>query len=320
MEYKDYYQILDVPKTAGKDEIKRAYRKLARRYHPDVNPDDPSAEARFREINEANEVLSDPEKRKKYDQLGSNWHQYRKTGGKPEDFDWQQWQSQPGQTYTYRNVTPEEFANLFGGKGGYSDFFESLFGMSDRQKVQGSHNRRDFFASAGRFQGQVQEHPVSVTLEEAFHGTTRILAWEDGRKIEAKIPPGVRSGSRVRLKGQGGAGFNGGPSGDLYLKTEVQPHGRFLRDGDDLKLIIPVDLFRLLLGGHVTVEGIDRSVRLDVPEQTPNGRVFRLRGLGMPNLKKPQQRGDLYITVQSVLPTDLNAEEKDLIRHWKGLR
>jgi len=319
MEYKDYYQILGVDKSASKDDIKKAYRKLAREYHPDVNPENKIAGEKFREINEAHEVLSDPEKRKKYDQLGSKWQQYEQSGGRPEDFNWGQWQSQPGSSYTYRTVTPEEFEELFGGAGGYSDFFETLFGQAGRRATGGASGDREFYYHTRPRHGRDSEHPIQITIEEAFHGTTRILQWENGRKIEAKIPRGVKTGSRVRLKGKGEPGSGGGEPGNLYLKINVMPHDRFQRDEDDLKLSIPVDLFTLLLGGHETIASIDRTVRLDIPAETPNGRVFRLKGVGMPNLKNPDQRGDLYVTVEAALPKHLSEKEKNLVQQWKNM-
>ena len=320
MEYKDYYKILGLSRNAGKDEIKKAYRKLARKYHPDVNPEDKTAGAKFGEINEANEVLSDPEKRKKYDQLGANWQQFEKSGGRPENYNWSQWQSDPASTYSYRTVTPEEFQDLFGGAGGYSDFFETLFGAAGRRGSERTAGDREFDYRTAPRRGRDSEHTLQITLEEAFHGATRMLEWENGRKIEAKIPRGVKTGSRVRLKGQGESGFAGGEPGDLYLTIEVRPHHRFNRDGDDLNLSVTVDFFTLLLGGQVTVSGIDRSVRLDIPAETDNSRVLRLRGLGMPRIKKPAERGDLYVTVQAALPKNLSDTEKDLIQRWKEIR
>ena len=319
MEYKDYYQILGLNKSASKEDIKKAYRKLARKYHPDVNPEDKAAGEKFREINEAHEVLSDPEKRKKYDQFGSKWQQYEQSGGKPEDFNWRQWQSQPGSSYTYHTVTPEEFEELFGGAGGYSDFFETLFGQAGQRKSAGSPGDREFYYHPRPRHGRDSEHAIEITLEEAFHGATRMLQWENGRKIEAKIPRGVRTGSRVRLKGKGEPGSFGGEPGNLYLKIKVMPHDRFQCDEDDLKLSVPVDLFTLLLGGQETIASIDRTVRLDIPAETPNGRVFRLKGLGMPHLKHPDQRGDLYVTVEAVLPKHLSKNEKDLVQQWRNM-
>ncbi len=319
MEYKDYYKIIGVDRKAGQDEIKKAYRRLARKHHPDVNQGNKASEEKFREINEAYEVLSDSEKRKKYDQFGSKWQQYERTGGRPEDFDWAKWQSEPGRTQTYRTVSPEEFQELFGGEGGYSDFFETLFGTAGQRQAGGADGREFRYQPRPR-RGRDTEHTLQVTLDEAFHGTTRVLEWEDGRKISAKIPRGVKTGSRVRLKGQGAPGIAGGEAGDLYLTIEVLTDKRFQRDGDDLKVAVPVDLFTLLLGGHVQVSSIDRTVKLDIPPESPNERVFRLRGLGMPHSKKPDQRGDLYATVEAVLPKQLSAKEKDLVLQWKEMR
>jgi curved DNA-binding protein len=209
---------------------------------------------------------------------------------------------------------------LFGGEGGYSDFFETLFGAAGRRESQPGAGDREFYFRTASRRGRDREHALQIALEEAFHGANRVLEWEDGRKIEAKIPRGVKTGSRVRLKGQGERGAEGGEPGDLYLKIEVRPHSRFKRNGDDLNLAVMVDLFTLLLGGQVTISGIDRSVRLDIPAETSNGRVFRLRGLGMPRIKNPDERGDLYVTVETVLPKNLSDNEKDLIQQWKNIR
>jgi curved DNA-binding protein len=310
MDYKDYYNTLGVSKTATQEEIKKAFRKLARKHHPDINPGDATAAEKFKEISEAYEVLSDPEKRQKYNQFGAQWQQYAQAGGRPEDFNWTQWQAGPGATHSYRTVTPEEFAEMFGDEGHFSSFFETLFGGAGRP----------FQYRARPRHGRNLEHTLQVSLEEAFHGGSRILEWETGRKIEAKIPPGVKSGSRLKLKGQGEPGRDGGAPGDLYLTIEVLPHERFLRDGDNLSLNFPVDLFTLLLGGKVTVAGLDRSVKLDIPPETANGRVFRLKGLGMPHLKKQEQRGDLYVKVEAMLPEHLSEQERELVQQWRDLR
>lgn len=322
MEYKDYYQTLGVSKTASKDEIKKAYRKLARQYHPDVNPDDPSAEARFKEINEAHEVLSDPDKRAKYDRFGAQWQQYQQAGGQPGGFDWSQWAGQPGgQT---RTVSPEEFEQMFGGSG-FSDFFETLFGGLGGRGSRGTGGfgfEGDPFGGrqAGTRQGQDVEYPLEITLSEAYSGTMRTLQWEDGRKTEARIPRGVRTGSRVRLTGKGQPGIGGAPAGDLYLRINVLPDPVFERDGDDLHADVPVDLYTLLLGGSVQVASIDKRVQLKVPPGTQNGKVFRLRGLGMPHVRQPDQRGDLYARVQVQLPQNLTSHERKLFEELRDLR
>ena len=323
MEFKDYYSVLGVSKTATQEDIKKAFRKLARKYHPDVNPKDATATEKFKEISEAYEVLSDPEKRQKYDQFGSQWQQYEKTGGRPEDFNWSQWQAGPGTSYSYRTVTPEEFAEMYGGEGHeghFSSFFETLFGGAGRPFGGGGQAGAEFHYRPRPRHGRDLEHTLPVTLEEAFHGGSRILEWDTGRKIEAKVPPGVKTASKLRLKGQGEPGRDGGEPGDLLLHIEVMPHDRLVRDGDNLSLVLPVDLFTLLLGGKITVPGIDRAVKLDIPAGTANGRVFRLKGLGMPHLKNPQQRGDLLVKVEAVLPEHLSEREKELVQQWQDLR
>ena len=321
MDYKDYYQVIGVDKSASQEEIKKTYRKLARKHHPDVNPGDPSAEDRFRDINEAYQVLSDPEKRRKYDQLGSQWQQYERTGGQPDDFNWGQWQAQPDAQYGYRNVNQEDLEEMFGGQGGFSDFFETLFGGQGHagQRARGQTQQAYDYQPRPR-RGQDIEHPVQVTLAEAFHGTNLMLEFEGGRRIEAKIPRGVKTGSRVRLKGQGIPGSSGGQTGDLYLKVKVLPDSRFQREGDDLRTTVQVDLFTLLLGGQAQVPSIDRTVKLEIPAETSNGKIFRLRGLGMPNMKNPEHRGVLYATVEAQLPQNMTSQEIELLQQWQKIR
>jgi curved DNA-binding protein len=325
MEYKDYYKTLGVTKNATKDDIKKAYRKLARQYHPDMNPGDKKSEDKFKEVNEAYEVLSDQTKREKYDRFGSSWQQYERSGGRPEDFDWGQWTSrQGGQPYT-RTVTPEEFQQMFGGMGGnaggfggFSDFFEALFGNLGGSA--GSRTRSGRTSTKAQARGSDAEQVVEVSLEDAYRGASLNLQWEGGRKIEARIPPGVKTGSKIRLSGQGQPGFGGGQAGDLYLKVDVRQHPLFNREGDDLKVKVPVDLYTAVLGGKVSVPTLDRPVELTVPPGTSNGKTFRLRGLGMPHLKNPQERGNLYASVDIQIPTNLSPQEQELFEKLRAIR
>ena len=313
MDYKDYYKTLGVSKNANEKEIKRAYRKLAREFHPDVNPGNPDAEERFKEINEAHEVLSDPEKRAKYNQFGASWQQYQRRGDDPSGFDWSRWGGfgAPGGA---RVEFGGDLGDLFGGgTGGFSDFFNALFGnMGMRSTGAGQRARRGMH-------GQDMEHPVQITLEEAFHGTQRRLD-KDGRRLDVKIPRGVKTGARIRIAGEGAPGSTGMPAGDLYLKVTVAPHPIFAREGDDLRRTVDLDLYTAILGGELHVGTLDGEVTLKVPQGTQNGRTFRLRGKGMPKLRQPDQRGDLYAKVRVRLPQELNEREKQLFEELAQLR
>lgn len=321
MDYKDYYQILGVSRNADAAEIKKAFRKLARQYHPDMNPGNAQAEARFKDINEAHEVLSDPDKRKKYDQFGTHWQRYQRMGGRPEDFDWTRW-SAPGGGAQYRNVTPEEIERIFGSSG-FSDFFDVLFGRGGGRRggglgdILGGGRTDDPFAGANR--SKDVEQTVHITLEEAFKGTTRLMQADNGSRLEVKIPAGVRTGSRIRIKGRGKSGGWGRPAGDFYLRVEVLPHQAFEREGDDLQTTIRLDLYTAVLGGEVEVPTLERPVKLKIPEGTQNGRTFRLRGKGMPRLKNKKERGDLYASVQVELPGRLTEKQKALFRELQKL-
>ncbi len=317
MEFKDYYKILGVSPNASEKEIKSAYRRLARKYHPDVNPNDPKAEERFKEINEAYEVLSDPEKRRKYDQMRQQYEAWKRAGGRGT-FDWSQWATggvggySPGRVHV-EYVSPEDlrdFADLFGdlgGLGGFSDFFETFFGGMGTRRQPRPRRGRDI------------EQPIQITLEEAFHGGTRRIQWEDGSTIEVRIPRGIDTGKRIRVRGKGMPGTGGGEPGDLYLKVEVLPHPTFERRGDDLYVKVPVDLYTAVLGGEVKVPTITGQVMLKVPPGTQNGKIFRLRGLGMPKLRNPDQRGDLYAEVVVQVPTSLTPEERRLFEQLRDL-
>jgi curved DNA-binding protein len=306
MEYKDYYKTLGVDRNAEEKEIKKAYRKLARQYHPDVNPGDKAAEEHFKDINEAYEVLSDPEKRRKYDQLGSSWQQWQRTGRDPGGFDWSRWSSatQPGGVRVeYRDLG--DLGDLFGGRD-FSDFFQSIFGGMGAPQ---SRPRR----------GQDYTQPVEITLEEAFQGTARMIQ-KDGRRLEVKIPPGVGTGSKVRVAGEGSPGLAGGAGGDLYLEVNVLPHSIFEREGDDLHCEVPVSVYTAVLGGEIKAPTLSGDVMLNIPPETQSGRTFRLRGKGMPNLRNPKKRGDLYARLMIQIPPKLSQRERELFRELANLR
>jgi DnaJ-class molecular chaperone len=324
MEFKDYYQTLGVTKSASDKEIKQAYRKLARKHHPDVNPGDKSAEAKFKEINEAYEVLGDPEKRKKYDELGANWRMYEQAQQAGQGYAGNPFAGAGGGTWNinmggpggYRTMTEEEMRDLFGNEDPFSDFFRTFFGGGGAQEP-GTRGRQ---ARAPRTQkGRDIEHEVELTLEEAFHGATRRISIKQGghaRSVDVRIPPGVKDGSRVRAAGEGESGSNGGAAGDLYLRVRIRPHPIFERDGNDLRTKVAVPVMTAVLGGEAQVPTITGSVRLKIPETTQSGQVFRLKGHGMPSVGKPDQRGDLYATVEVQLPRSLTKEQR---QHWETL-
>ena len=303
MDYRDYYQILGVSRESSAGEIKKAYRKLALKYHPDRNQGQREAEERFKEINEAYEVLGDPQKRAKYDQLGRAYNEWQHTGGAPGGFDWGQWAgAAPGGTRV-------EFGDLGEAFGDFSDFFRSIFGDMPR----GTFTQGGFQRGGGSFaeQGRDAQATVEISLEDAYHGTSRLLQ-QDGRRLEVRIPPGAQTGTRIRLAGEGPQRRSAG-AGDLYLVVQVKPHSRFERQGDDLHTEMAVDLYTLVLGGEVSVSTLDgRQVLLSIPFETPLGQTFRLSGLGMPRLRSGSEQGDLYVRVRVELPTHLSAEEKRL--------
>lgn len=311
---RDYYNILGVARSASEKEIRQAYRRLARKCHPDVNPNDKSAEAKFKEIGEAYEVLSDAEKRAKYDRYGHNWRQIqeqeeaaRRAGFRPEDFrtgpsgaNWE-WQTGPAAGF---------------GSGGFSEVLEEIL------RGAGGRGRAGSRARVQPTRGEDLEYPLEISLAEAYIGTTRLLQMEGAqpRRLEVKIPAGVRDGSRVRVAGEGGPGIAGGPKGDLYLVISLRPDPNFERKEDDLYVEIPVPLETLVLGGEVHVP-IPKGTRLvlKIPAETQNGKQFRLAGQGMPHLQGGG-RGDLYAKVRAVLPTNLSPRERELFQELARLR
>jgi curved DNA-binding protein len=308
MEFKDYYQILGIPPDADEKTIRQAFRKLARQYHPDVNPGDRAAEEQFKAINEANQVLSDPEQRKKYDALRSQYQRWQQSGRRPQDFNWQEWSARPGEGVYERYGTVDDLGDLFGDESPFSDFFTTIFGQA-RGTERAPRPRR----------GRDREVETEVTLEEAFRGTTRVLQIGD-RRLETKIPPGVYTGARMRLAGQGEPGRQGGPAGDLYLTIRVAPHTTFERVGDDLFTEVPVDIYTAALGGEVRLPTLDGAVMLKIPPQTQSGRTLRLRGKGMPRLNDPTTRGDLYTRVRVMLPEPLTERELQAFRELAAAR
>lgn len=285
MEYKDYYKSLGVDRNATPEEIKKAFRKLAMKYHPDRNKDNKQAEEKFKEINEAYEVLSDPKKRERYDQLGTSYQQWQQRGGNPGNFNWNEWfTSQGGRG---QQVNPEDFGDIFGG---FSDFFRVIFGgmpVSGQPRARQTGNPQP--AQARRPANYEQK--VQITLEEAYHGTTRLLQINE-RRIEVKIPAGARNGTKVRVAGAGPLDAYGRGS-DIYLVIELLPHARFKVSGSDLTTEVKIDYLTAILGGSVTVNTLSGDVVLTIPPGTQPGQKFRLSGRGMPVLKSSQTHGNL---------------------------
>jgi curved DNA-binding protein len=303
MEYKDYYKVLGLERSASADEVRKAYRKLAMQYHPDRNPGDKASEEKFKEINEAYQVLSDSQKRARYDQLGSaysNWEQ--RSGGQQGDFDWSQWFSgQPAGSGGTR-VEFGDLNDLFGGQEAFSDFFRSIFGGGGATQT----------ATRGRPRQSYQQ-PVTISLDEVYRGSTRTLQSND-RRLEVRIPPGVKTGSKVRVAG-------GGPAGsDLYLIVDVAPDPRFEREGDDLRTSAGIDIFTAVLGGEAQVDTLEGKVTLKIPAGTQPDQVFRLSGRGLPPLKSPQKKGDLFVRVKVTIPKKLSAKQRALLEEAARLK
>jgi DnaJ-class molecular chaperone len=319
MEFRDYYATLGVDRTASDDEIRKAYRKLARQYHPDLNPGDQASEARFKEINEAHEVLGKKENRKKYDELGANWRQQTPPDGAGGARPGGGWSAHfGGEGGRSRPMSAEEMHDLFGQGDPFSDFFHTFFGGGGGAAAGAARGPR---ARRRPTPGRDVEQPVELTLEEAFHGTSRKLRLSaDGadETIDVRIPAGVKDGARVRAAGKGLPSTSGGPAGDLYLRVRLLPHPSFERRGNDLHTRLPLPIATAVLGGEATVRTLDGAdVRLKVPETTPAGRVFRLRGRGMPVVGKDDERGDLYAAADLRLPATLSPEAR---RHYEALQ
>ncbi len=328
MDFKDYYSTLGVAKTATDKELKQAYRKLARKHHPDVNPSDKSAESRFKEINEAYEVLGDPTKRKKYDELGSNWRQYEQAGA---GFDPRQAGAATygnpfggGQGAGSRTMTEDEMREMFGGDSPFSDFFQTFFGGAGPGAAQGGSASGRARGGRGRARpGRDVEQEIELGLEDAYHGALRRFSINydgEARTVDVRIPAGVTDGSRVRVAGEGEHGAGGAKSGDLYLRIRLTPHPVFERKGKDLYRRVTIPLTTAVLGGEAEVTTLGgKSLRLKVPPTTQNGQVFRLKGHGMPTAGKPDQSGDLYATADVQLPKQLTDEMRTQFEALKKL-
>ncbi len=305
MEYKDYYKILGVKKTAGKDEIKKEYRKLARKYHPDVNVADKNAANKFGEISEAYEVLSDDEKRKKYDAIAADWER-RKASGGGESFDWSKYTRQGA---AYEQGGTQEWADIFGEDPGASDFFRNIFG-------------RSFHSRDGRpfpLKGSDYTAELSLSLEEAYTGGTRIITVGD-RQIRLTLKPGIRDRQTIKIKGKGAPGINGGENGDLYLTLPILPHPEYRLEGSNLYKDIPVSIYSAMLGATMEIKTISGTFKLKIPPETKNKAVFKLKGKGYPLYEKPGKNGDLYLRVILQIPENLTNREKTLIRELAALR
>ena len=298
MAFIDYYKVLGIDKTANADAIKKAYRKLARKYHPDVNPGDREAEKKFKEINEANEVLSNPENRAKYDKYGENWkhgEEYEKAR-----------QQQRQQSQSYGGFSSGDFEGE-----DYSDFFQSMFGGQ-------GFGRSSRGSASGKFKGQDVHAELNLNLRDA--ATTHQQTFEiNGKKVRITIPAGVYDGQQIKLRGHGNPGFNGGPHGDLYITFNIAPDSQFERIGDDLRTKVSIDLYTAILGGDIKVETLQGAVNLKVKPETQNGTTVRLKSKGFPVYKKDSQYGDLFVTYEVKLPTNLNAEQKEIFEKLKNL-
>lgn len=307
MEFKDYYKVLGVDKTASQDEIKKAYRKLAQKYHPDMNQNNKESEERFKEISEAYEVLKDKDRRAKYDNLGSRYNQHRQSGGVNSDFDWSDWFSGQQGQQRYSNVG-DVFAGQSGG--GVSDFFERIFGGGSRGYGQRTSRNRPQ-------KGNDYKTNVTLTLEEAYNGTSKNLKINNER-ISINFKPGIVDGHELKLSGKGMPGKNGGPSGDLYIKVSIPLPDGIERNGDNITIEKFVSLTSMVLGGKETIEVLGNKINFNLKESTHSGKKLKFTGLGFKNYKS-STRGDLFVKLYPKLPEKLNAKQKKLYENLKAL-
>src|SRR5690554_1650228 len=313
MDYKDYYQVLGVAKGASEAEIKKAYRKLAVKYHPDKNQGNKEAEAKFKEVAEAYEVLKDPEKRKKYDELGANWKYYQQQGASPGGGygGYARGGNPGGSSFQFEG----DLNDLFGGGGGnFSDFFQSFFGGGYGGNARGTSGGAGFAAK-----GQDYQTEANITLEEAYYGTTRLLELNE-KKLRIKIKPGVSDGQLLKIKEKGAPGIQGGPSGDLYIKVAVAAHPLYERKDSNLYKTIDIDLYTAVLGDKIAIETFKGKVKITIASGTESGKLLRIKGRGMPHYSNADKFGDLYIKTNIKMPQNLSSEEIGLFEQLKNLR
>ena len=306
MEYKDYYKILGVSKNATQAEIKKSYRKLALKHHPDKNKGNKESEEKFKAISEANEVLSNKEKRKQYDEIGSNWkqHEYANQAGNA-NYSNQQGRDPRG-SYSQAN-----YEDMFGGQGGFSDFFEQFFG--------GNFNNYKQSGRSPQFKGQDYESKLNISLQEAYSGTSRLLTINDDQKLKINVKPGVKSGQILRVKGKGGKGSDESKSGDIFLKIEVLPDKVFKRKANNLYSDLNIDLYKAILGGKAKLQTLKGFINITIPKNTQNGKTLRLKGLGMPEYNKKDSFGDLFVKMNISIPEKLSEKEIELFKELEKI-
>ncbi len=304
MEFKDYYKILGVEKTATLEQIKSAYKKLAMQYHPDKNPNNKESENKFKEINEAYQVLSDPEKRSKYDNLNSSWSTFNQSGNKTSDFNWKEW---------FAGRQPEPQIDDFGFEStGFSDFFSKIFGSKFKQS-----KFSDFKYPPKK--GENIHLDVTLSLEEAFKGTTKKINI-NGEIIQVKFKPGINDGQTLKVSGKGKSGKYGGSAGDLIIKTTIRPDPVFTRQGNDLYMNATIDLYKAILGGTININTFTGKIKLKIPPETQPDKVFKLKGMGISVYGDYSKRGDLYVSIKIILPKNLSTIEKEYFHKLQTLQ